>query len=674
MRTIIKLLIALGRPIIFGLKILKGFRFELGWLVLSIIILLMTVGVVWIYEEVLLDLPNVNGIYKPPRMSTKIMDRKGRVLYKFYSRENRSWVSLAEIPESLVWATIAIEDKEFYKHRGVSVRGLVQAIIYNLFKREEDEGPRGGSTITQQMVKNVFLSAEKSLERKAKEAILAVLVETKLSKDEILERYFNQVAYGGELYGAQEAAVRYFGKNVWEIDMAEAAFLAGLPAAPGSYSPFSGKPEYAILRQKHVVDEMVKAEFISEQKGRDLKERRVKLVDDKRKIEAPHFVFYVKDVLSERYGFEDFSVLGLRVRTSLDLEVFRMAERVVAEEVRKVGSLRISNGAALVIDVKTGDVLAMVGSKDYWADDIDGKFNVTTALRQPGSSIKPINYLLALQKGANLMTMVDDSPVTYDVAGQEPYSPRNYNGRHMGRVSLKMALANSLNVPSVKFLEKNGVNNMIDLAQTMGISSWEDRSRFGLALALGGGEVEMTELAGAYSIFANLGKKIEIDPILEVDNYLGENLFVKEVTADKVVEAKYAFLINLILSDDRARAAIFGLNSKLKIAGKTVAVKTGTTNDLRDNWCIGWTPSRLVAVWVGNNDNSPMSWVASGISGATPIWNRIMSEVLLNRVDEKWKMPEGVYKAKACGKEEYFTDGRENEVDCFFRLKPSPSR
>lgn len=664
LKTIGKCLRSVGK---IRIKINLKIKLAWGWFFGSIIFFSLSTVMVWMYESILVDLPSVNGIYKPPQLTTKILDRKGRVLYKFYQDQNRSWVKYEQIPKSLVEATVAIEDKEFFEHKGISIKGTAQALWYNLFKKEENENLRGGSTLTQQMVKNVFFNSEKSIKRKLKEAVLAILIEQRMSKEEILERYFNQVAYGGEVYGAQEASERYFGKNVWEINTAEATYLAGLPAAPSSYSPIVGNGQYAKERQKQVIDQMIKAGTLTDQRGEEIKKEEIKLADFERKIEAPHFVFYVRDWLSTKYGFDDLSTRGLTIRTSLDLEAQRMAQAVVAEEVKKVGRLRISNGASIIIDVRNGDILAMVGSKDYWADDIDGKYNVTTALRQPGSSIKPINYLLALKNGANLLTPIDDAPVTYYVPGQKPYSPQNYNGKYMGRVSLTTALANSLNVPSVKFLEKNGVNQMIDLATKMGITTWQDKSRFGLALALGGGEVKMIDMAQAYSIFANTGTKIEIDPILEINNYLGENLFSKETKKEDVVEAKYAFLINRILWDDSARSAIFGVNSKLKIAGKTVAVKTGTTNELRDNWCIGWTPTYLVATWVGNNDNSSMSWVASGILGATPIWNRIMQQMLVNKPDQRWSIPEGVYKARACGREEFFTDGREKEVACISR-------
>lgn len=593
------------------------------------------VTVLFVYKFFNNELPDVNLIYSPPKLSTKIFDRNGKLLYKFYEEENRTWVTLDKIPKKFIEATLAIEDKDFYKHSGISIKGIVKATIYNLKKSNGDK-LRGGSTISQQLVKNVFLTNEKSFIRKIKELILTIRIEQKLTKNEILERYLNQVSYGGEAYGSQEAAWKYFGENIWELNDNELIYLAGLPAAPTSYSPFGNNPELGISRQKRVLEEMIVAKYIDKKEKEKILNQKLIFKKVKQKIEAPHFVFFIKNLLEEKYGFINFEKQGLNIYTSLDLSVQKETEKIVKEEIEKVKNLKISNGAALVIEVKNGDILAMVGSKDYNASDIDGNVNVTTSLRQPGSSIKPINYLLAFQKGKNPDSYIDDSPVTYHIKGQKAYSPQNYNGKYMGRVTLKTALASSLNIPSVKLLAENGINNMIDLAQKMGIKTWKDRKRYGLSLALGSGEIKMTELSQAYSIFANLGDKVEINPVYKIDNYLGENIYKKILITEKIIDTDLALIINNILSDDKLRSPIFGLNSKLKINGKTVAVKTGTTNNLKDNWCIGWTPSYLVATWVGNNDGSPMSWVASGVSGATPIWNRIMNKILINKVDEQW--------------------------------------
>jgi membrane peptidoglycan carboxypeptidase len=633
-------------------------------LYLSLTLLMLSASGIgwWFMREIITDLPSVNEIYNPPKLSTKIYDRNGNLLYKFYKDEDRSWVSLEKIPDYLIEATLAIEDKEFYQHRGLSIKGIVLAIWHN-FKNGAN-GLRGGSTITQQLVKNVFLSGEKTWKRKIKEAILALMVERKLNKEEILERYFNQVAYGGETYGVNEAAIKYFGKEVDKINLAEATFLAGLPAAPSSYSPGNNNLELAYGRQKQVVEQMLLAGTIEKGSAEEIINNRVEVVIESREIKAPHFVFYVRDYLREKLGFDNIERRGLRVITSLDLTVQNMAQNIVSDEVSRVKKLRISNGAALVVDPTNGDILAMVGSKDYWATEMTGKYNVTTALRQPGSSIKPINYLLAFQNGKSLTTIIDDSPITYYVRGQPPYSPQNYTGKSLGKVTLKTALASSLNIASVKTLNENGVENMIDMAESMGITTWKDRSRFGLSLALGSGEVKMTELAEAYTTFSQLGDRVVVNPILEVDNYLGKKVYSKKTEKIAVTEPKYAFLINQALSDDSARAPIFGTGSKLKISGKTVAVKTGTTNNLKDNWCIGWTPEIMVSAWVGNNDSTPMSWVASGISGATPIWNRIMTILLKDRKDVPWPVPTGVYRANSCGSSEYFTDGREKGIIC----------
>ena len=635
-KYLIRLLIFLGRPVV------KFFKF-LFWLakkinkkvIVLLILILILVKVGFSGWKLIKSLPDVNLIYNPPKLSTKIYDRNGVLLYKFYENENRSWISLNKIPKTLIQATLAIEDKEFYQHKGISVKGIIRALIYN-YKNSEDKKIMGGSTISQQLVKNVFLTNEKSWNRKIKEAILTVILENKLTKDEILERYFNQISYGGEAYGAQEAAIKYFDKDLFDLNEAQLTFLAGLPAAPSSYSPFGNNPELGLERQRKVVQEMVNANFITKQEAEKISQEKIEIIKSKQNIKAPHFVFYVKKILEDKYGYQNFATLGLNIYTTLDINTQKKAEEIVKSEVDKIKNLRISNGGALVIDVKNGDVLAMVGSKDYLANDIDGQVNITTSLRQPGSSIKPINYLLALQNGKTMESKIDDSPVTYYIKGQKPYSPKNYTGKYLGTVTLKTALASSLNVPSVKLLAENGVVNMINLAKNMGINTWINQNNYGLSLALGSAEVKMTELAQAYTIFANLGDKIEINPILKIENYKGENVYVKEVEGQKIIDPNLALSINQTLSDNQARSPIFGLNSKLKIEGKTVAVKTGTTNNLKDNWCIGWTPSYLVATWVGNNDGSPMSYVASGVSGATPIWNLITQEMLKNKTDENW--------------------------------------
>jgi len=648
-----------------GVKI--SFRWKWGFGLGSITFLVLSGVITWFYFEVINKLPSIDLIYNPPKLSTTVTDRNGQLLYKFYDGENRTWTPIEKIPKSAINATIAIEDKEFYNHRGVSLRGMLKAIWYNL--RNQDEKMRGGSTITQQLIKNVFFSNEKTVTRKMKEMVLAFLAESRMSKDEILERYLNQVPFGGEVYGISEATLKYFGENVEDISLAQGAMLAGLIAAPSSYSPANGNSEYAKMRQKHVLEEMVLSGMVSQEEAQKALNEPIEIADQQIALQSPHFVFYVRDYLKEKFGLDNFMVRGLKITTSLDMNLQNMAQEYVNSEVEKSKKLGFSNGAALITSPNSGEILAMVGSKNYWAKDIDGKYNVTTALRQPGSSIKPINYLLALEKGKTPFSIIDDSPITYNIAGQKPYTPKNYTGKYMGKVTLKTALASSLNTPSVKLLAENGVSNMIDLAELMGITTWSERDRFGLSLALGGGEVKMTDMATAYGVFANLGKRVDIDPILEIKNYLGETIYKKEVVAKEIVKPEYAFLIDDILSDNEARTPIFGANSKLRISGKTVAVKTGTTNNLKDNWCIGWTPTYLVATWVGNNDSAPMSWVASGVSGATPIWNNVMTNLLKDKENQKWEVPENVVYVDVCGRKGYSIKGKTNMSECL----PSPS-
>jgi len=461
-------------------------KIRIGWKypALFLLTLLITGLLLWMYERIFSDLPNINEIYNPPKLSTKVYDRRGILLYQFYENEDRSWVNLGQIPQNLISATLAIEDKDFYKHHGLSIRGIIRAAIYN-FKNTGEEKLRGGSTISQQLVKNVFFDGEKSWERKIKEAVLTIMLENKLSKNEILERYFNQVPYGGNIYGVAEAASRYLGKKVEDLNLAEAAFLAGLPAAPSSYSPFNEDGfKLAKSRQEHVLNEMVVAKLLDSKEAERAKNIEIKIIEEKRDILAPHFVFYIKNYL-EKLGFTEVGRRGLKVITSLDYEIQKEAERIIREEVAKASRLKITNGASVVLDVKTGDILALVGSKDYFATDIDGKFDVATqGLRQPGSSIKPINYLLALKRGRNLWETIEDKPISYKIPGQKNYSPQNYTGKYLGTVTLRTALASSLNIPSVKLLNENGVEKMIDLAEEMGITTWTDRSRFGLSLAL----------------------------------------------------------------------------------------------------------------------------------------------------------------------------------------------
>jgi len=605
----------------------------------------------WLYQFVFENLPSVSDLTKKsPAVSSKIFDRHGQLLYNIYQDENRTIVPLEQISPVMVEATIAIEDKDFYEHFGFSPLAILRAFLAN----QQGKTIQGGSTITQQLVKNRLLSPEKTLKRKIRELLLAIMVERKFSKRQILTMYLNQVAYGGSAYGVEEAAQRYFGKSAKELDLAEAALLAGLPAAPSSYSPFGANPELAFKRQKEVLRRMAEDHFISAAEAKKAGAESILFRNNVIDIRAPHFVMYVKRLLAHQYGEQMLSRGGLEVTTTLDLKLQKKVQKIVTREVNRLSRLHVTNGAALVINPQTGEILAMVGSKNYFDFNHGGQVNVTLRARQPGSSIKPLTYALAFSHGLSPASKILDAPITYQIKGSKPYSPRNYDGRYHGLVSLRQALASSYNIPATKLLNRLGVSNLIDLAQKMGITTWNDRKRFGLSLTLGAGEVKMIDLAQAYTVFADQGKKIEINPILEVKNYQGKVLYRNQCALDqhcqteKILDPAVAYQVTHVLKDNRARTPAFGPFSVLNIPGQEVAVKTGTTNNLRDNWAIGYTSNRLVATWVGNNDNSPMSHIASGITGASPIWNKIMRSLLDAQHPHKFNPPTDVILLPIC--------------------------
>ena len=648
------------------------------------------------------DLPNPESLStRKQSLSTKIYDRNGNLLYKIYKDENRSLIKLSELPPHVIQATIAIEDAEFYSHHGLSYRGITRALRRNIF---EDKKMEGGSTITQQLIKNALLTPERTLVRKLKEIILALRVESLYSKEEILQMYFNEVGYGGTAYGIEEASHYYFNKSAKDLDLAQAALLAGLPASPSIFSPFGSYPEIARERQELVLRRMREEGYISKEEAQKARSEPLTYAEHKIDIKAPHFVFFIKDLLIEKYGEDMVNRGGLEVKTSLDLDIQELAQVSLTQELEKVKSLKISNGAVLVTRPKTGEILAMVGSIDYFDLKHDGQVNVTTRPRQPGSSIKPINYALALSNGLTPATIIMDVPTTFKIPGLPPYSPKNYDNKFHGRVTLREALANSYNIPAVKVLSKMGVSNMIDLGRKMGIESWGSPDQYGLSLTLGGGEVTMTELATAYGVFANEGDRVDLSPILWVQDHKGKTLeqfdcpgyeddLNQNQTRDasckvkSVLSKEVSYQINSILSDNKARTPAFGSYSTLFIPNQEVAVKTGTTNNLRDNWTIGYTSEYLVASWVGNNDNTPMKSVASGITGASPIWNRVMSSLLREqKISHKFPRPEGLIESKVCKNKsqntsnfpcsntvtEYFAPGTEprTNLERKFRLQP----
>lgn len=608
-----------SKKLLYFLPILFFFCAIFGFLV-------FTVAFAWVAK----DLPSPNKVVRREGFATKIFDRNNEPLYAVYREEKRIPVSFSETPEVLRQATVAIEDKEFYRHPGFSARGILRAIFNIIFHHRL----QGGSTLTQQLVKNVLLTSERTVARKLREFILALQIEKRYTKDEILQMYLNEAPYGGSAWGIGAAAEQYFSKPVAQLSLAESAILAGLPQRPSAYSPFEG--DLWKGRTKAVLINMVEENFISEKEKEEALSSLDKIVfnSEKSLFKAPHFVMYVKEQLSKRFGEELVEQGGLQVVTTLDWKLQQEAEKAVKENVEKAANLNISNGAAVVLKPESGEILAMVGSKDYFNDEIGGKFNVITqGLRQPGSAIKPVTYVTALKKGYTAAKMIMDTETVFPVVSQKDYIPVNYDGKYHGPMQVRFALGNSINVPAVKMLATVGLEEMLKTCGEMGIStltaSKENLRRLGFSVTLGGGEVKPLELADAYLAFANGGIKREPLAILSVKDRDGKTLYTAQEREEKrVLSEGEAFLISDILSDNNARLTTFGITSGLVISNKKVAVKTGTTNDKRDNWAVGWTPNILVLSWVGNNDNSAMKQVASGISGATPIWRQITISAL----------------------------------------------
>jgi len=646
-----------------------GFAFTLG--ALLALILLFTI---------LKDLPSPGKLASGDfPVSTQILDRHGQLLYEIYADQNRTPINLEDLPDHVKQATIAIEDKNFYKHHGFAWEGITRAFLNIVFKRNL----QGGSTITQQLVKTTLLTPERTLKRKIREAILAFATEVRYKKDEILEMYLNHVPYGGTAYGIEQAAQLYFDKSAQDLNLTEAALLAGLPQAPTRYSPFGPNPETSKNRQYQVLNRMYEDGNITYEDLQTALDRELTYAPQTQNIKAPHFSLYIKQILVEKYGQQLVEKGGLRVTTSLDLDIQKQAETVIATEAAKLERANVSNAAALVTHPRTGEILAMVGSKDYFNLDIDGNVNVTTRLRQPGSSIKPINYAVGLIHGYTLSTMFLDVPSCFIVPGQPLYCPRNYDNQFHGPVQMRFALGNSFNIPAVKMLAANGVESMIATASAMGITTFEDPARYGLSLTLGGGEVRMVDMAVAFGVFANQGLRIELTPILKIEDYLGNVLEEIDLetglpAGEKALPSEVSFLISHILLDNNARLQAFGGSSELVIPGHTVSVKTGTTDDLRDNWTIGFTPSYLVTTWVGNNDNTPMNpWIVSGVSGAAPIWHDIMAYILEDQPDEFPKKPDNIIGLQVCSltgfrpnpehpcetRFEYFIKGQEPNIE-----------
>lgn len=614
------------------------------------------------YWFILKDFPSPEKLStSDTSLTTKILDRNGSLLFNIFVDENRTLVPLSDIPQEVRQAIVAIEDKDFYKHKGLSpVGGMVRALREIVLHQDL----QGGSTITQQLIKTVLLTPDTTIfsriQRKIKEVILAPLVELRYTKEQILEMYLNQVPFGGTAWGIEAASQLYFGKSIKNVNLAEAALLAGLPQAPTLYSPFGANPELWKDRQKSVLHRMVEDKYISQSDADAAAAAELTFNPPTVEIKAPHFVMYVKKQLVGQYGEKVVERGGLKVTTTLDLPLQEFAELTVASEVAKLKNLQVGNGAALVTRPFSGEILAMVGSKDYFASE-SGNFNVVTAPRQPGSSIKPINYAIGLEnKVITPASVFIDEPICF--SGTPSYCPKNYDGAFHGPTQMRFALGNSYNIPAVKMLKLNGVETMTASASAFGITTFTDPSRYGLSLTLGGAEVPMTEMATAFGVFANGGVRKDLTSILKVEDAYGKVLFEDKdpnlgrekpstllISGTRVISSETAFLISHILLDQNARSAAFG-TSFLNVSGHpAVSVKTGTTDDKRDNWTIGFTPEVVVASWVGNNDNTPMHpYLTSGVTGAAPIWNKIIGYYLKDKKETWPKQPEGIVGLQVC--------------------------
>ena len=588
-------------------------------------------------------LPDPNNLMERQiPQSTKIYDRTGEtILYEIHGDEKRTLVNLNEIPDYVKWATIAIEDKDFYKHGGFSLWAMFRTAVTNILTGRK----AGGSTLTQQFIKNAILSSEKTYTRKIKEIILAYKMEKKFAKDEILQMYLNEIPYGSTAYGVEAASQKYFGKSVKDVNLAEAAILAALPQAPSRYS---ANRDLLIERQHYILDLMKERGYIPEAKAEAAKQFKLEFKKQSDNIIAPHFVMYVKEMLGEKYGEKMIEQEGLKIYTTLDLYKQKIAEEVIAAQAEKnEKNYEATNAALISLDPKTGQILAMVGSRDYFNDEIDGQVNVTTSPRQPGSSLKPVVYAAAFIKGYTPDTVLYDVVTNFSVDPNNPYEPHNYDSKEHGPVTIRKALAGSLNIPAVKTIYLAGIDNVLNLAADFGYTTLSDRSRFGLSLVLGGGEVKLIEHANAYSVFAREGLINPIAAILKIEDKNGKVIEeFKKPEEKRVLDPKVARMVNGILSDNSARAYIFGENNWLTLGSRPIAAKTGTTNDYHDAWTMGYTPSIVTGVWVGNSDNTAMKRGADGSVVAAPIWHDFMQKVLGDTPVEEFRTPEIVKTGK----------------------------
>jgi len=604
----------------------------------------LTLALAWFGK----DLPSPNALIgRDVVQSTKIYDKTGQtLLYELHGDEKRTLVEIKDIPDVMKWATIAIEDRGFYTHHGVYWRGWIRAVVMSVLKHQRVQGT---STLTQQFVKNAILTNERSITRKLKELLLSMQIERKYSKDEILQMYLNEVPYGSMQFGVESAAQGYFGKSIKDVSLDEAALLAAIPQRPDYFNPYgqgvNGDNREALVARQHVIlDLMADQEYITREEADAAKgiDTLGKLIPKQvGNIKAPHFVMMVREMLVEEYGQRMVETGGLRVTTSLDWDLQQKAEEAVRDGVDKNGpKYGFTNASLVAEDPKTGHIVAMVGSHDFFDEEHDGQVNVALRPRQPGSSFKPMVYAAGFMKGYLPQTKLWDVKTNFTTGSGKAYTPSNYNGKEIGPVTIRQALQGSLNIPAVEMLYLVGTDNALNLAEQMGYTTFGDRSRFGLAIVLGGAEVKLAEHVGGYATFANEGIYRKQVSILKVERQDGEIL--EEWKSDdgvKVFEPQIARLVSNVLSDDGARAYVFGAGSALTVPGRPVAAKSGTTNDYHDAWLMGYTPSLAAGVWAGNNNNDEMKHGGGGSMAAAPIWQQFMKAALADTPVESFTAP-----------------------------------
>ncbi len=621
---------------------------NIAFLGLGLGMLLFGIVIIWLTT---LKIPDFNAFEERKVLgSTKIYDRTGEVLlYDIHQDVKRTNIPFEKMGENIKNATVAVEDADFYTHNGIKVTSIIRAVLANFFSTGKTQG---GSTITQQLVKNTLLTQKKTYTRKIKEWVLAVKIDKSMTKDKILELYLNESPYGGTIYGIEEASKTYFGKNPADLSLAEAAYLAAIPQSPTYLSPYGKNKDKLTQRKDFVLFRMNELGMISKEQYEEAKNEVVAWKDQETVgIKAPHFVFFIKEYLENKYGVERVEKGGLKVTTTLDWELEQKAEEIAKEEALK--NKKDWNGeniGIVAIAPKTGQILTMVGSRDYFDKEIDGNFNIATALRQPGSSFKPFIYATAFNKGFTPDTILFDLPTEFQTTcnaygkalpgkkQSDCYMPENYDGKTVGPISLRNALAQSRNIPAVKLFYLAGLDDSLKTAQNMGISTLSDIGRYGLTLVIGGGEVTLLDITSAYGVFADNGIRNQYTGILKVEDEQGEILEEYTQNEREVLPKNTALTISNILSDNTARIPTFGANSSLNIPGYDVAGKTGTTNNNKDAWLVGYSPNIAVGVWAGNNNNTPMK--KGGVAMAGPAWNKFMSFALSKFPKENFEKPD----------------------------------